>query len=215
MSGWKAPAPGGIVERPRGICHARGLFPMAAAEGNQVPATHEPPDPAAGRRFTADLLDRVRRNGHPEGTEAADLDARVGWHTRRCRELRDDINRWAGEIFAGRAEFDQTDEDVLKAEAHRRLRAASEAAAAGRAGAAAGLADLHAQVADFDFLLRNWVSPQLAVRPAARVVIPEAADRQIRERIAALPPLPADWQPADPEQRARFERLRAAGPRPG
>ena len=118
-------------------------------------------------------------------------------------------------IFTGQAAFDQAVEDLLKEEVRHLLRRSKQMAAEGRAldgmcYSLQGLNPLHCHLADFDYLLENWVSPQLAVGPAPRVKPSQAALEQIMERIGKLPALSADWRPNDPEQLAFFQRQRGS-----
>ena len=66
---------------------------------------------------------------------------------------------------------------------------------------------LHAALWDLQRLLKGWVSPKLAVGPAAkRWRYPEqAATEEGQRRVASLPPLPANWEPDDPQLRAFIE----------
>jgi hypothetical protein len=71
-----------------------------------------------------------------------------------------------------------------------------------------GLNQLHCYIADFDYLLENWVSPRPAVSPAPRVRLSQAAEQQVIERLKTLSALPPDWRPSDPEQLAFFQKQR-------
>ena len=55
-----------------------------------------------------------------------------------------------------------------------------------------GLNTLHCHVADFDYLLENWVSPRLAVSPTPRVQLSHTTERQVLERLGRLPALPGE-----------------------
>ena len=61
-------------------------------------------------------------------------------------------------------------------------------------------------------LLHHWVTPKLAVAPAARH--PFEADSPVDERskdlIDSLPPLPPDWEPTDQKLRVLFQKARNA-----
>jgi hypothetical protein len=73
----------------------------------------------------------------------------------------------------------------------------------GRIALEAALRDLHR-------LLSGWVTPRLAVSPSARrnrTLNPVTAE-EVRGIVASLPPLPADWQPVDRSQQARYQKLR-------
>ena len=71
---------------------------------------------------------------------------------------------------------------------------------------------LGAAIGNLDRLLSGWVTPKLAVGPAARLeLIPDyKATEEGRQRVASLPPLPADWQPDDQERQALYRELRSS-----
>ena len=145
------------------------------------------------RRYTEDLSDRARRCDNGEGTACSDLQSRLNHYLRLCGELRESINRWARAIYSGNIKLDPEVERLLKTEAASILRRAKELAAIGRAMDGAcfvleGLDRLHYYVADLDYLLENWVSPRLAVSPAPRLKVPEAADKEAMERLKSLSP---------------------------
>jgi hypothetical protein len=164
----------------------------------------------AVRRFATEL-DARRAGCNGEGTFCSDLDEALGCHAAVCEELRHEVNRWASEVFAGRVAFDPEVEAIFKAELGRALNDARPLAKYGRAVATEcysldRLDALESCVADFDALLANWVSPQRSVAPAPRTVPGETADKQIRQRVQDLPPLPADWKPKDSRQARIFGR---------
>jgi hypothetical protein len=168
----------------------------------------------AVRRFTDDLNDRLRRCDNGEGIICNTLEESINHYVQMCRELRAYINAWARSIFTKQVPFDPEVEKVLKEEVRHLLKRAKEVAARGRAMDGycfilQGLNLLHCHIADFDYLLENWVSPQPAIAPAPRVQWTKAAEREISERLQTLPPLPSDWQPTNPEQLAVFRKLKA------
>jgi hypothetical protein len=80
----------------------------------------------------------------------------------------------------------------LNTQARRLLRRAKQVAARGRAMDGdcfelKGLNALHFSIADLDYLVDNWVKPQLAVSPAPRVPLTDAATQEIAERLANMP----------------------------
>ena len=165
-------------------------------------------DLAAVRRFTDTLREDLRRCDHGEGTECLTLEGVIGYYVNRCAALHERIRAWVRAVFSGRITFDPESEALLQTSARQLLASAKEIAAYGRAkddvcGELEGLSHLHSYVAKFDYLLDNWVSPRLAVGPAARVEIPNEAAREIRERLTKLAPLPADWLPGDLGQTAQ------------
>jgi hypothetical protein len=168
-------------------------------------------DLPAVRSFTEDLSRRAHRCDNGEGTEGSTLDASIIYYIKLCRELRTYINDWARAIFATKTVFDPQVEGVLKEETKRLLHRAKQLAALGRAMNGQcfepqGLEALHYYVADFDYLLENWVSPRPAVSPAPWVKLPDAAARQVAESLDKLPALPSDWRPTDPTQVAIFQK---------
>jgi hypothetical protein len=170
-------------------------------------------DLPAVRRFTDEMNDRVRRGDNGEGVVRSDLDESIRFHVQLCDEFRTFVDEWALAVFSGRIAFDREVEDLLKREASHLLRRAESVAVRGRAKAEvhyefAELDALHGRIAGLDYLLKNWVSPQLAVGPAPRVHVPDAAAAQISERLEKLPPLPAGWRPNDPQHQAIFEKQR-------
>lgn len=175
-----------------------------------MPATLELP---AVRRFAADMTEQLRRCDDGTERECLTLAGRIDRCGRLCRELREYIRSWSQAVFAGRLGFEQADEDVLKAQVGRLVAVVGPVAAEGRTMCSVcqvytplpGLPALTGHLADLDHLLRNWVSPRLAVGPAARVVIPDDAARRMRERLADVPPLPDDWQLADPKRLGLFD----------
>ncbi len=164
-------------------------------------------------RFAGDLNARLQRCENGEGIECSSLDARINYYVQLCSELREYVNQWARAVFTGRIPFDPEVDKLLNEESKRLLHRAADTAARGRAMnglcfVLQGLDALHYHLADFHFLLENWVSPRLAVSPAPRVKLPDAAKQQIRERLDKLPALPSDWRPTDARQLALFKKQR-------
>ena len=60
------------------------------------------------------------------------------------------------------------------------------------------LKDFNGSIVALDYLLENWLTPQLSVGPAPRVHIPDRAAEQMRDSLGKLQPLAADWSPTDP-----------------
>ena len=59
-------------------------------------------------------------------------------------------------------------------------------------------------------MLKGWTSPRLAVGPSARgaLALDQSTAEEVHQRLAALPPLPADWKPDDPKQQAMYRLLK-------
>jgi hypothetical protein len=186
------------------------IFPRKR-EGTQMPATL---DLIAVHRFTEDLNDRLRRCDNSEGMMCATLDENINHYVQACAELREYVNHWARAIFTGQTAFDPAVEDHLRTEVRRLLHRAKQLAARGRAMDGEcfvlhGLNSLHRHMADFDYLLENWVRPRMAVSPTPRVKLSQTTEQQVNERVSKLEPLPANWRPADPEQLVFFQTQQA------
>lgn len=167
------------------------------------------------RGFAADLDARMDRCDDGEGMACATLDAALRHYADLCCKLRDGVREWGQAVFAGRVAFDPEVERVWQTEGRRLFTRSvgmyvSAQRAEGPCYVLDGQAALGSALWNLQLLLDRWVSPRLAVGPSARlgagtdpVVIKEA-----RRRVQALPPLPADWEPDDPHQKARYRRLR-------
>lgn len=168
-------------------------------------------DLPAVRRFSAELKTRQRQCETSEGVACSTLDEVIKCHAGLCAELEFTIYTWARAIFKGRAVLDQAVESELKAQIRELLPHAQRVAAVGREKnwecfELADLNELHYRIASLDYLQAHWVSPQPSVAPAPRITLSGEAGRQIRERLAILPPLPPEWRPSDPEQIALYEK---------
>lgn len=173
---------------------------------------------AAVRGFADDLNARLSRCDNGEGMECATLDDSFRHYATVCRELRENIRRWGRAVFAGRVAFDPEVERVwlteAKALSNRAVLLLSDGRRAGDncCWALDGRVALQAALYELNDLITDWVTPQRSVGPAARLGLPldPAAAEEAQRRLDALPPLPSDWQPADPVQRARLGKLRGA-----
>ncbi len=164
-------------------------------------------------KFTADLLDRVERCGHGEGMECATLDGALMHTAKLCWDYLEAVRAWGQAVFTGKIAFDAAIEAAWKERGEKLYaQAVGIDLQAGRAEAPCyqldGQRGLKSSLWDLRKFFNPWVTPKLAVGPAARLGLhlsPEA-DAEMRRRIAALPPLPADWEPTDPVLKARFRR---------
>jgi len=171
------------------------------------------------RGFAADLDERMNRCDNGEGMECADLDGTLRHYAALCRELRKNIRSWGRAVFTGRIAFDPEVEKVFRDEGKQLYSRAVQLLDFGdRAEGVCYMLDgqifLRAALFDLQKLLNHWVTPQLAIGPSARqknTLTPEQV-AEARRRIAALPPLPADWEPTDPRLKMRINKLRK---RPG
>jgi hypothetical protein len=135
----------------------------------------------------------MRKCDNGEGMICRTLDESINRYVQLCGELRAYVNQWARSIFTGQAAFDQSVEDLLKQGIRRLLNRSKQVAALGRGMdgqcfVLQGLNQLHCHIADFDYLLENWVSPRLAVSPTPRVKLSDTAAQQVIERLGKLSP---------------------------
>jgi hypothetical protein len=168
-------------------------------------------DLTAVRRFAEDLNSRLHRCDNGEGMECSTLENTIRHYADLCCELQICVERWADAVFTGEIAFDPEVENLLKDVTRTVVERAATVAERARVLEGpcydlVGLDFLYRQIGVLGQLLKNWVTPRLAVSPAPRVAIPEAAEQQMRDRLAGLTPLPAGWQPADPDQLAFFNK---------
>jgi hypothetical protein len=176
-------------------------------------------DLAEVRRFAADLDARMERCDNGEGMECANLDDTLRHYAHLCCEFCDQVRQWGRAVFAGQVAFDPAVEQIWLDEGVRLHHRAIELWAYGREKEGVcfvleGGAALGSALRYLEQLLFHWVTPKRAVAPLSRqgLASTPAAKEEIRKRIEALPPLPADWQPADPRQRVRFRQLQRRKP---
>lgn len=146
-------------------------------------------------RFAAELRERQHRCETGEGMVCSNLDESIKCHANLCRDLLFALKQWANAVFKGQVAFDPQVEAEFQAQVRVLLPHAKRMAAKGREKnwmcfEFRELDQLHYWIADLDYLQEHWVSPRLAVAPSPRVSAPDAAERQITERLAKLPPLP-------------------------
>jgi hypothetical protein len=169
------------------------------------------------RSFVADLDAKLDRCDNGEELACATLDDALRHYAERCCEFCGAVRTWSRAIFAGRLRFDPAVEQAWLDEGNRLLSRAMQMAVYGETAEVPcyeleGRFDLDSGVMGLERLLKGWVTPKLAVGPAARetgVLDPVAAE-EIRQRVASLPPLPKDWQPDDPTQRSIYRKLRTS-----
>jgi hypothetical protein len=152
-------------------------------------------DVAAVLCFAMDFKDRLGRCNNREGIGCSNVDRSINDCVLLCVEFWQYLKQWGQAVFAARVPFDQNVERLLIDEARQLLSHTKQLAAYGRTRDAQGskpqkLDALHYYLADFDYLLENWVSPQRSVGPAPRVTVPEAMKQEILRNLATLPPLP-------------------------
>ncbi len=172
-------------------------------------------DLAAVREFAANLDVRMNQCDNGEGTECMDLDNTLRHYASLCCEFRDGVRQWGQAVFRGRIAFDPEVERVWKDEGTQLYNRACDLLSYGDTAEIPcyvldGVGALRSSLLGLHQLLTLWVTPKLAVAPSARqkLEMTPSAVEEAKRRIAALPPLPADWQPTDPTQKMRFKKLR-------
>jgi hypothetical protein len=172
-------------------------------------------DLAEVRGFAADLTARMDRCDNGEGIECATLEAALSQYAELCCKFRDEVREWGRAVFTGRVEYDAEVERAWLDEAVRLLNRAIAMwthgqSYEGQCFILEGRVILQAALWDLYRLITGWVTPKLAVGPSARrgsAPNSLAAD-EARQRVASLPPLPANWQPEDLLQRALYRKVR-------
>jgi len=124
----------------------------------------------------------------------SNLDESIYLHANLCAELRDFVDQWARDVFTGQLAFDAAVEDLLKHQVVEMMQRCKHVAASGRAMdrqcyVLQGLNDLHRCMADFDYLLENWVSPRRSESPTPRVRLSSIVAQQITDRLNDVPEL--------------------------
>ncbi len=168
------------------------------------------------RTFTADVDARMTRCDNGEGMECATLDAKLRHYAQLCWDVRSTVRAWWEAVFSGRVACDPDVNKALYDKADQLYERASdllifnEAQAVGPCAPCDGHAVLGSALWWLKHLLDHWIIPKKAVGPAARHVPnpDQAALAETKRAIESLPGLPADWQPADPEQQKRYAMLR-------
>ena len=142
------------------------------------------------RRFNDELNEQAHTCDNGEGMMCRNLDGKIEHYIGLCVQLREYVNQWARAVFTGQVPFDAQVENLLIEEIKQLLPRANLVAARGRALQhecfPQGLDKLKDQILDFHYILENWVSPQLSVSPAPRIVLPEALNAKIRERLKEI-----------------------------
>jgi hypothetical protein len=132
-----------------------------------------------------------------EGMLCSNLDNSLSCCADLCCKFATEVKRWARDVFHGRVAFDATTEQFWKAELMRIYQRAHALWSEGRLHEEScfvldGLKKLQSSLWTLKQLINDWVTPQLAVAPSARQQLPAHLVEQARQRIASLPPLPAD-----------------------
>lgn len=172
-------------------------------------------DLAEVRRITDSLNDRMDQCDNGEGMECASLDDALRHHAKLCCEFYDNVRSWGRAVFAGTVAFDPEVERVWLDEGQRLFARAYEMSTAGRHAEVPcymfeSLQTLDSAIWNLYQLLAGWITPTLAIGPAARqgLELSLAAAQEAKKRLESLPALPADWEPKDVRQQRRYKKLR-------
>jgi hypothetical protein len=175
-------------------------------------------DYAEVREFAADLNARLNQCDNSEGMECNNLDGALRHYATLCCEFQEGIRQWGRAVFAGRVAFDPKVEKIWVEEGIRLYSRAIEMLAYGEQAEVPcyvldGKNALRSALLGLHQLFNKWVTPKLAVGPSARngTSVTSPIAEEIAKRLSELPPLPADWKPADPRQQWQFKRLRNPG----
>ena len=167
------------------------------------------------RNFTASLKTRMERCDNDEGSECTNADDMLRHYAALCGEYSTNLREWGRAIFAGHAPTDPEAERIWQEDGEKLYTRAVQALADGRKTKLEfpildGHDALQSALWELDRLIHPWVSPKLAVGPGDRnrLTLSREELEKVRQRIASLPPMPANWEPSDPHQRARFRRGR-------
>ena len=166
-------------------------------------------DISSVQRF-ADNLAGLQTDCNGEGMVCSDLDEKIRCQSNVCVQLLNAIRSWAREVFTGRIESDPAVETLFRQEIGRVLSEAVPLVRFANNVKSPGfvlehLDGLAEAVSNLERMTNPWVSPGKSISPAPRMAPTEEADKQIRERISELPPLPEGWEPNDPRQLRRFK----------
>jgi hypothetical protein len=168
------------------------------------------------RSFTANLDARMAHCETHEGMECATLDDKLRHFAYLCWDYRETVRAWARAVFAGRVAYDAAADReffekgmTLHGQSYALWRH-GEKKADGPCYILDGHDALGNALLALGEVLSNWVTPKRAVGPSARhePVQDQARLAAGQRAVEALSPLPADWQPIDPEQRKQYKLLR-------
>jgi hypothetical protein len=171
-------------------------------------------DLADVRRYTDALDARMDQCDNGEGMECANLDGTLRHYAVLCCEFCEQVRRWGLAIFYRQASFDPEVEKLWFDEGMALYRRASGLWEYGqeREGECFVLdngASLGSALWRLERLLFSWVTPKPAIAPLAQhgIVLTQSAKEEAHKLIAALPPLPANWEPTNPSRRTLFKKL--------
>jgi hypothetical protein len=169
------------------------------------------------RSFAANLDAQMDRCDNGEGIECATIDATLAHYTEVCRRFCCEVRLWARSVFTGRTQYQAEVEKAFTDAGFELFVRAKEMSWHGErlipeCFEFSGGNDLKSVLWMMEALLDDWITPKLAVGPAARR--PFDADSEVDERsksaIDLLPPLPPDWEPTDQKLRVLFQKAQNA-----
>ncbi len=181
-------------------------------------------DLAEVREFTATIDARLKQCDNGEGMVCATLEESLRHYAGLCIEFREGVRAWGRAVFTGRVIFDPEVERLVLVEGNKLLNQAvakadhagmmeydhSRTPEAGCCYVMEGLQPLRSALWGLSRLMNDWITPALSISPGPRVRRHHTPEQlgAILTRLAAMPPLPADWQPDDPKQRQELENIR-------
>lgn len=171
-------------------------------------------DLAQVQEFASAINAQLDRCDHGEGAQCATIEAALNLYADCCCQFVDKVRQWARDVFTGKVAFNLKTEQSWKLELTKLYeRARSLAEFARRAEFKCWQLDeqkkLDAAIWHLERLINGWVTPKLAVGPSARRKLDGNAIAEARRRIASLTPLPPNWEPEDPVQRAWLHKARS------
>jgi hypothetical protein len=173
-------------------------------------------DLAEVRSFVADLDAQAIRCQNGEGMECATLDQALSHQARLCTEFCERVRQWGREIFAGRLVLDPDVEMVWRTEGVRLHNLAAEMYLSSQTAevpcyALEGRDCLLRALWNLQQMLVEWVSPRPSVSPSARgaFALDASTVQAAQDRVASLSPMPADWEPGEPQQQRLYRMLRS------
>jgi hypothetical protein len=172
-------------------------------------------DVAEVQAFVDDMDVRMKRCENGEGIACATLDTTMRTHSQLCCEYTNAVLTWGHNIFRGTIAFDPRVESLWREQGSRLYARGVELNSLGRSQEVPcyvldSLSQLGFALWRLGHLLKNWVTPGLAVGLSARrqlVTDPKELE-EIKRRLESLEGLPADWQPRDPRQQAIVRMLK-------
>ncbi len=161
--------------------------------------------------FTRGLIFNMDQCDNGDGSQCTTIDLGLRNYGSLCQTYCESVRRWGRAVFTGAEVFDPGVQTLLSVSGHQLLARARVILARGNeyedvCEPLQNKPFLEGQIQVLERLLKGWVTPARSVGPAAHYQIEETAAEKIKSDIAALPQLPAGWQPADPRQKAILQR---------